>query len=99
MVRILGLSFRLGFKNLSRLHPQRNQLQCLSGIWRGQIALVDNTYPGYSAQMWGRIVDTFQKEGKVIKIDVVVQNHVEKDHSGALSDIRNFQMRPYTVRK
>ncbi len=52
-----------------------------------KIALIDNTYPGSSAQMWGRIQDAFEKEGKVQKIDVVVQNHVEKDHSGALAEI------------
>lgn len=52
-----------------------------------QVALVDNTYPGSSAQMWGRIEDAFAQEGKPVKIDVVVQNHVEKDHSGALTEI------------
>lgn len=52
-----------------------------------KVALVDNTYPGSSPQMWGRINDAFEKEGKPLKIDVVVQNHVEKDHSGALSEI------------
>lgn len=52
-----------------------------------KVALVDNTYPGSSAQMWGRIEDAFRKEGKTTKIDVVVQNHVEKDHSGALTEI------------
>ncbi len=52
-----------------------------------KVALVDNTYPGSSAQMWGRIKDAFQQEGKNMKIDVIVQNHVEKDHSGALPEI------------
>ena len=52
-----------------------------------KVALIDNTYPGSSAQMWGRIEDAFEKEGKDQKIDVIVQNHVEKDHSGALTEI------------
>ena len=52
-----------------------------------KIAIIDNTYPGSSAQMWGRIKDAFEKEGREFKIDVIVQNHVEKDHSGALPEI------------
>ena len=52
-----------------------------------KVALIDNTYPGSSAQMWGRIKDAFEKEGKDQKIDVIVQNHIEKDHSGALTEI------------
>ncbi len=52
-----------------------------------KVALIDNTYPGSSAQMWGRIEDAFEKEGKDSKIDVIIQNHVEKDHSGALPEI------------
>jgi flavorubredoxin len=49
--------------------------------------LIDNTYPGSSAQMWGRIKNAFSKEGKDVKIDVIIQNHIEKDHSGALVEI------------
>ena len=51
--------------------------------------LIDNVYPGevYSAQMWGRIQNAFEAEGKEMKIDYIIQNHVEKDHSGALSQI------------
>jgi len=52
-----------------------------------KVALIDNTYPGTSAQMWGRIKDACEKEGREFKIDVIVQNHVEKDHSGALPEI------------
>ena len=52
-----------------------------------KVALIDNVYPGTSAQMWGRIKDAFEKEGREFNIDVVVQNHVEKDHSGALVEI------------
>ena len=52
-----------------------------------EVAIVDNTYPGSSAQLWGRIEDAFQKEGRDLKIDVIIQNHVERDHSGALGEI------------
>jgi len=49
--------------------------------------VIDNTYPGSSPQMWGRIKDAFQKEGRELKIDAIIQNHIEKDHSGALVEI------------
>lgn len=49
--------------------------------------LIDNTYPGTASQMWGRIEDACNKEGKDFKIDIIIQNHVEKDHSGALPEI------------
>ena len=49
--------------------------------------LIDNVYPGYSAQMWGRIKDAFECKQKEMKIDYIIQNHVEKDHSGALVEI------------
>lgn len=60
-----------------------------------KVALIDNCYPGHSEQMWGRIKDAFEKEGKPVKLDVIVQNHVEKDHSGALTEIhRKFPEAP-----
>jgi len=43
-------------------------------------ALIDNTYPGHEYQMMERIRDIIDPE----KIDIIVANHVEKDHSGAL---------------
>lgn len=49
--------------------------------------LIDNTYPGTSPQMWGRIRDAFEKEKREFKIDVIIQNHIEKDHSGALVEV------------
>lgn len=52
-----------------------------------KVALIDNTYPGSSAQLWGRIRDAFEQEGKDLKIDVVVQNHIENDHSGCLPEV------------
>lgn len=57
--------------------------------------LIDNVYPGQSSQMWGRIADACKKEGKELNIDIIVQNHVEKDHSGALTEIhKKFPQAP-----
>ncbi|KZX11518.1 FprA family A-type flavoprotein [Methanobrevibacter curvatus] len=53
-----------------------------------KVTLIDNVFPGFFPQSWGRIEDAFKKEGKnEVKIDVVIQNHVENDHSGTLIDI------------
>lgn len=52
-----------------------------------KVALIDNTYPGTSAQMWGRIANAFSRENREFRIDVIVQNHIERDHSGALAEI------------
>ncbi len=49
--------------------------------------LIDNTYPGTASQMMGRIEDAFNKEGRDLKIDYIIQNHIEKDHSGVLPEI------------
>ncbi|MGZ4903308.1 MAG: FprA family A-type flavoprotein [Halobacteriota archaeon] len=60
-----------------------------------KIALVDNTYPGTSAQMWARIKDACYKEGRVESLDIIVQNHIERDHSGALLELyRKFPEAP-----
>ncbi len=56
-------------------------------VFGDKVALIDNTYPGTSAQMWGRIKDAFKKENREFKLDIIIQNHVEKDHSGALVEI------------
>lgn len=56
---------------------------------KDKVALIDNCYHGKSAQMWGRIEDAFAQEGKPVKVDVVIQNHIEKDHSGALTEIHH----------
>lgn len=37
--------------------------------------------------MMARIEDAFEQEGREIKVDYIVQNHVEKDHSGVLYDL------------
>ena len=52
-----------------------------------KVALIDNTYPGTSAQMWGRIAHAFSCEKRDLSIDIIVQNHIERDHSGALGEI------------
>ena len=49
-----------------------------------KVALIDNVYPGTSAQLWGRVKDAFEQEGRDFKIDVIIQNHIENDHSGSL---------------
>jgi flavorubredoxin len=59
------------------------------------IALVDNTYPGTAAQMWARIHDAFEKEGRPFALDVIIENHIERDHSGALVELhRKFPDAP-----
>ena len=35
----------------------------------------------------GRIADACAREGKELKIDIIVQNHVEKDHSGGVVEV------------
>jgi len=57
--------------------------------------LIDTVYPGQAGQMWGRIADACKKEGRELKIDIIVQNHAEKDHSGALAEVhRRFPQAP-----
>jgi flavorubredoxin len=56
-------------------------------VFGEKTALIDNVYPGHSAQMWARIADAFAREKRKEQIDIIVQNHVEKDHSGALVEI------------
>ena len=56
-------------------------------VFGEKVALIDNTYPGSSPQLWGRIKDACEKENREFEIDVIVQNHIEKDHSGALWEI------------
>ncbi len=52
-----------------------------------KVALIDNSYPGTFSELIARVEDAFKKEGKELKIDVIVQNHVEKDHSGVLTEL------------
>jgi len=52
-----------------------------------KVALIDNAYPGKTEELMARVNDAFAQEGKDVKVDVLVQNHVEKDHSGTLVDL------------
>jgi flavorubredoxin len=52
-----------------------------------KVALIDNSYPGTFPELIARVEDAFKKEGKELKVDVIVQNHVEKDHSGVLTEL------------
>lgn len=51
-----------------------------------KVALIDNSYPGTFDALNARIEDALKKEGRD-KVDVIVQNHVEKDHSGLLPEL------------
>jgi len=60
-----------------------------------KVALIDNAYPGNYHELMARVEDAFEKEGKEVKLDVIVQNHVEKDHSGVLPELhRKFPEAP-----
>ena len=50
-------------------------------------ALIDNAYPGKTEEIMARIDDAFEQEGKDVQVDYIIQNHVEKDHSGVLVDL------------
>ncbi len=55
-----------------------------------KVALIDNAYPGKTEELMARVDDAFTQEGKTgseAKVDVIIQNHVEKDHSGVLVDL------------
>lgn len=50
-----------------------------------KVAIIDNAYPGNYDELMARVTDAFQQEGRdEVNIDVIIQNHVEKDHSGVL---------------
>jgi len=52
-----------------------------------KVALIDNSYPGTAEELLARVDDAFEQEGRTNNVDVIIQNHVEKDHSGVLVDI------------
>lgn len=55
---------------------------------KDHVALIDNAYPGNTAEMMARIEDAFAQEGRdEVVVDYIVQNHVEMDHSGVLVDL------------
>lgn len=52
------------------------------------VAVIDNAYPGKTQEMMARIEDAFAQEGRdEVVVDYIIQNHVEKDHSGVLVDL------------
>ncbi|KZX11179.1 FprA family A-type flavoprotein [Methanobrevibacter filiformis] len=60
-----------------------------------KVALIDNAYPGKTEELLARVEDAFEQEGKEVNVDVIIQNHVEKDHSGVLPDLhRKFPDAP-----
>ncbi|MDR2544852.1 MAG: FprA family A-type flavoprotein [Methanobrevibacter sp.] len=60
---------------------------CYLVFGSNKVALIDNVYPGFSPQLLGRIKDAFQKENRELKIDIVIQNHIEMDHIHSLYEI------------
>ncbi len=54
---------------------------------KDKVALIDTTYPGTAAQMWGRIAHACARENRNLSVDVIIQNHIERDHSGALAEV------------
>ena len=56
-------------------------------VFGEKVAIIDNAYPGKTEEMMARIEDAFEQEGREVKVDYIVQNHVEKDHSGVLYDL------------
>lgn len=60
-----------------------------------KVALIDNAYHGNYQELMDRVEDAFQQEGKEVQIDIIVQNHVEMDHSSLLTELhRNFPETP-----
>ncbi|KZX10349.1 FprA family A-type flavoprotein [Methanobrevibacter curvatus] len=63
-------------------------------------ALIDNAYPGKTEELFARVNDAFEQEGKEVKVDVIIQNHIEKDHSGVLPDLhKKFPQAPIYASK
>ncbi len=53
-----------------------------------KVALIDNVDFGFYPELRARIDDAFAKEGKdEVKIDVLIQNHIEYDHLGSLPEL------------
>ena len=51
-------------------------------------ALIDNVFEGFFPEFWARIEDAFKQEGlDEVKIDVLVQNHIENDHIGSIPEL------------
>ena len=78
---ILDRCTRLGLKNLPRTTYNAYI------VFGEKVAVIDNAYPGKTEEMMARIEDAFEQEGRELKVDYIIQNHVEKDHSGVLYDL------------
>ncbi|WP_321211263.1 FprA family A-type flavoprotein [Methanothermobacter sp. DP] len=58
------------------------------------VALIDNSYPGTFDELMARVEDALQQVG-MDRVDYIIQNHVEKDHSGVLVELhRRFPEAP-----
>ena len=58
---------------------------CYLVFGEDKVAVIDNVFTGMSDQLYARIEDAFKKEGKdEVKIDVMIQNHSEADHTKCL---------------
>jgi len=58
------------------------------------VALIDNSYPGTFDELMARVEDALQQVGRD-RVDYIIQNHVEKDHSGVLVELhRRFPEAP-----
>ncbi len=58
---------------------------CYLVFGEDKVALIDNVFTEMSDQLYARIEDAFKKEGKdEVKIDVMIQNHSEADHTKCL---------------
>lgn len=50
--------------------------------------LIDTVDYGFFPEFWARIEDAFAKEGlDEVKIDILIQNHIENDHIGGIADL------------
>lgn len=53
-----------------------------------KVAVIDNAYLGNTSEIMTRIEDAFEQEGRDnVQVDYIIQNHIEKDHSGVLVDL------------
>lgn len=56
-------------------------------VFGEKVAIIDSAYPGNTDEIIARLEDAFKKENKPINVDIIIQNHIEKDHSGTLVDL------------
>ncbi|MDR2623122.1 MAG: FprA family A-type flavoprotein [Methanobrevibacter sp.] len=56
-------------------------------VFGEKVAVIDNAYPGNTPEIMARLEDAFKKENRPVNVDFIIQNHIEKDHSGTLVDL------------